>query len=1008
MEVTMLGGTEIGATCLWCKTDSTQWLIDAGVRMNERDALPNLAHLEANDARIDAIFVTHAHQDHIGALPLVSAMFPDAPVYMTKATLDIARVMLADAFKLSQQVEHMGVFSEEQLEALWQRVRVMGQDKVFGWKGVRVSTYSAGHILGAVAIGFETNGEGSLLFTGDFSSTPTRLIGGLRIPRGVSYNMVVTESTYGSRLHESRAVQERALAAQVADVIQNGGHVLIPAFAVGRAQEILMILQDAIRFNKDIRPFPIVVDGLVRSICPIYESYPELLQGPAKRLLRTSGRLFSADYVRLVKTLDQRQQIVLGEPCCIISSSGMLSGGPSVFYANALVRNSNNAVFLCGYQDEESPGRLLLDMAQQPEEERKWILSDRVVPVRARVGFYGLSAHADRRELVQAVSDLRPYQVLLVHGDSEAKDKLQEAIAGVLHRTDVQSAEIGHTYHVEPSQGRHSGSFALPTEEQPVRATSWKNHVLMFRHHDVLTLGICKRMDGGSMWVRLEDSSVIRIPVGLVLESLGYVPAGEDPTMYMRGLRDAAEVCIQEGRLYGFRPAERFGYAIAEECGLLVPVQPYVADTVQEWLHPYGWREIKPDEATKVLKVYVSFPWAVPHELLKRIHDLETHGWRYQVQPHIYPVALNVLVSNVARELDVQPSVPKIYPQEHRIVVPILGKLTDVQRKHLISAIVERTGGVVHVQEMKAPPPSSTSPEHITESLSRMEQNEALRRVKLQIPDSFQLQKAGLDALAGVIRVSVAFPDVVVDTPAAREFAACIERETGWRLEWQHVTNQRMLSQLAIALIQEQGGQVRGTPSLLTQQHIVRVALSVPMDDEATQRVPGAFHAQTGWSLEIQGHEPKTSDKLGAGRLDATNPVSEPEPRSSGKNRMEVNRALQWIESESVKLGIEVYRKSVRGDLIELTFITPEFGEGQKEWLEHLTVETGWMVRVADRVQQQSLIALTESLCTSLGLMKTPSVYLDKRQVGVRTEQPLSQDILKKFETATRWSLQSV
>ncbi|WP_241716850.1 MBL fold metallo-hydrolase, partial [Sulfoacidibacillus ferrooxidans] len=150
MDITMLGGAEIGATCIWFRTATTQWLVDAGTRMNELDPLPNLALLETQHAKIDAIFITHAHQDHIGALPLISSMFPTAPVYMTQATLAISKVMLADALHLSRQDGHARVFTEDQLDQLWPRIHVMGQDKVLSWQGIRVSTYSAGHILGAV------------------------------------------------------------------------------------------------------------------------------------------------------------------------------------------------------------------------------------------------------------------------------------------------------------------------------------------------------------------------------------------------------------------------------------------------------------------------------------------------------------------------------------------------------------------------------------------------------------------------------------------------------------------------------------------------------------------------------------------------------------------------------------------------------------------------------------------------------------------------------------------
>ncbi len=980
MDFTMLGGAEIGATCTWFRTATTQWLVDAGTRMNELDPLPNLALLEAQYAQIDAIFITHAHQDHIGALPLISSMFPSAPVYMTQATLDISRVMLADALRLSQQDGHAKVFTEAQLDQLWPRVQVIGQDKVFSWQDIRVSTYSAGHILGALAIGFETKDEGSVLFTGDYSVAPGRLIGGLRIPHGSRFDVVITESTYGSRLHENRAQQEKALAEQVSEVIQQGGFVLIPAFAVGRAQEVLMILQNAMRYNRDIKPFPIVVDGLVRSICPIYESYPHLLQGPAKRLLHTKGRLFTPEDIFFVKTVEQRQAAVHGKPCCIISSSGMLSGGPAIFYADALVGNEKNAVFLTGYQDEESPGRLLLNMTKQAPEERRWILPDRVVPVRAKVGVYSLSAHADRRELAQVVSEVQPHTIWLVHGDDEAKAGLSRELRTYLPTAHVEAAVVGEACTVPI---RESADFVLPQTEEPLRAKSWKGQVLAFKDNDLLQLGYCIKQAGGTCMVTSQDGTTKRIPVDFVKEPLGRVPTGEVPSEYMQGLTAAAKACIEEGRYFGYRAAERLGYLIAEQGGLLPPADPYGKDEVMEKLEPYGWRKTDATPLTQVFHVFVAFPWAIPDELKAEIEGKAVNGWRYQIEPQVYPPALNQQIEKLARKYHVQTQPAKIFPHEQRLIVPTVTENNDVDIQSFADELQKIVGGIVQTLRVR---------EFLTGS--RLEQNEAIRRVRETIPTSFYLHKVGLDIANGVLKVSVYFPDAVVESDEAKQFSQHIEEETRWRVEWTLHTHMEQLASTAIRLVESQSSHVVGAPAMFVDRKVAKVKVMGSLSDAEKQSIIEKFKHLTGWTFHFAGDSSKKKNET----------IFTPDHSTQ---RMEINQALRLIEETFTRLGVALYKKSLKNNRIELAFITPEWGDTQSTVMEELRQITRWEIVVADKVQLQALIRLAEQLVVGAGLKKTPSVYLAQKAVGVRTQQGLIQDVIDEFYRRTKWQLQS-
>lgn len=429
------GGHEVGASCYFLEIDNVRVLIDAGIRLGGReagigaDALPDLAFL-SEAGGCDAVLVTHAHLDHIGALPLVHQAFPAAPIYATTPTVHLMRVLLADALKLmaqkAEQERECPLYDADLIARMFARVIPVPLGKSITVAGpVRAHFFPAGHILGAAMIGLESS-EGNVLVSGDISLDNQRTIPGLTVPRFPPH-LLVLEATYGNRLHANRQQEEKGLAEAVAQTVAAGGHALVPAFALGRAQEVLLLLQGFQQAGR-IPGFPIWVDGMVRSICQTYLNFPEYLKGPVKRLVLTGQNPFYREKsaVRPVNNAVQREKILSGAPCCIVASSGMLSGGPSQFYAARLAEDEKNAILLCGYQDEESPGHLLLALAENPKEE--FLLNGVPTRLKCRVAKYGLSAHADAGELSSLVSQLKPRRVVLVHGEKEAR----QALAGQL------------------------------------------------------------------------------------------------------------------------------------------------------------------------------------------------------------------------------------------------------------------------------------------------------------------------------------------------------------------------------------------------------------------------------------------------------------------------------------------------------------------------------------------------------------------------------------------------
>ncbi|MDF2669085.1 MAG: putative exonuclease of the beta-lactamase fold involved in processing, partial [Paenibacillus sp.] len=247
MRITLLGGgNEIGASCTHIEMNGTRLLIDAGMRMHQDDPMPALGLLSELGG-IDALLVTHAHADHIGALPFVKALYPDVPVYATPPTMDLMRVMMSDSYRVLEaryRAENRLVpYNEQQMLQLLNSVVAFPASGSLKIGSLDITSYRAGHILGAVMFGV-SDGSQQLLMTGDLSFRAGRTIPGAKVPYDLKPDVVVMESTYGNKGHTDRNTEEKRLADNVAEVVASGGFALIPAFALGRSQEILLILQD--------------------------------------------------------------------------------------------------------------------------------------------------------------------------------------------------------------------------------------------------------------------------------------------------------------------------------------------------------------------------------------------------------------------------------------------------------------------------------------------------------------------------------------------------------------------------------------------------------------------------------------------------------------------------------------------------------------------------------------------------------------------------------------------
>ena len=439
------GADEIGASCILLELENRKILLDCGMRM-KRDPLPDFQKIK-EIGNLDAILLSHAHMDHSGTLPIICSEFPYADIWMTKPTEAVTKVLLYDSLKIMDNEDEIPKYNKKQVESFLKNIKTTGYTSSFSLfeeSEIKVTFYPAGHIIGAASIYIEST-EGSIFYSGDISLTDQRTVGSFSIPR-LRPDICILESTYGNRMHSNRKVEESRLIETVSETLNNEGRVLIPAFAVGRAQEVILTLRSAINRGMISKDIKVYIDGMVRQICTIYRSFPNFLkESLAKRIWHGNDVFFSDNVVPVSENKEREKIINDKEPCCIISSSGMLTGGPSSLYAEKIAEDENSMICITGYQDEESPGRRLQNLCSDDSKDKTWTVNGKAVNFKCKTGTYSLSAHADKNELINIVEHLKPKEVFLVHGDAASINSLGSEMQ-LKCKTYVHAPKLGDSF----------------------------------------------------------------------------------------------------------------------------------------------------------------------------------------------------------------------------------------------------------------------------------------------------------------------------------------------------------------------------------------------------------------------------------------------------------------------------------------------------------------------------------------------------------------------------------
>ena len=382
-----MGGTrEVGRIAIAVKTEKTQILLDYGAMLDHEPGFP--MHVPPKD--VDAIVLSHSHLDHSGAIPIFYVQ-GKKPLYTNRMSTELNQLLISDFIHLSS---YYLPFEYLELKSMTQNSRHVDFDVEQKVGDIAFQFKNAGHIPGSVQTLVEAEGK-RLLYTGDFNIVDTRLLEGAKMEYQ-DLDAVIIESTYANEEHTERKELEKRFVDTCSDVVEKGGIALVPAFGVGRSQELMCVLA-AYHFE-----YQVTMDGMARDVSRVMMNYPQFLK---------DGRSFadamhSANWVEGWR--DRRR--AARTPGVIISPAGMLKGGPAMFYASKIGKKSNNAIFLVSYQIPGTPGKELL-------EKGICVIDGKMRKVKAQVQHFDFSSHCGAGELREALSRLRGKpKVYVVHG----------------------------------------------------------------------------------------------------------------------------------------------------------------------------------------------------------------------------------------------------------------------------------------------------------------------------------------------------------------------------------------------------------------------------------------------------------------------------------------------------------------------------------------------------------------------------------------------------------------
>jgi len=418
VRLTALGGfREVGRSALLLQTPESKVLLDCGIKPGTNE-YPYLNVPEFDINKLNAVVVSHAHLDHVGMVPYLYKIGYEGPLYMTTPTRDLMVLLCMDYVELAQREGSIPPYSTKEIKEAVKHTICLDFDQVSDiTPDMRLTLLNSGHVLGGAIVHVHIgNGMHNVLYTSDYKFDKTALFE----PTSNNFQRaetVITESTYGSS--EDIVPKRQEAEAQLVDVckrtVERGGIALVPSFAVERSQDVMVILSRA-GFDR-----PIYIDGMVWDATAIHTAYPEYFNRDLQKLILQQGEnpFTNKIFKRIGSEEERRKVLEAKEPCVIIATSGMLVGGPSVWWLKNLAENKNNSLVFVSYQAEGSLGRRIQKGWKEiPMEQNGRNMG---IPINLEIAsINGLSGHSDHKQLINYISRLKqaPERIIVDHGES--------------------------------------------------------------------------------------------------------------------------------------------------------------------------------------------------------------------------------------------------------------------------------------------------------------------------------------------------------------------------------------------------------------------------------------------------------------------------------------------------------------------------------------------------------------------------------------------------------------
>ena len=431
MKIRFLGASgEVGRSCILLESNRKKTLLDCGVKFTRDNAFPIIE--DQTIRKLNSVVLSHAHMDHSGYLPYLYKAGYKGKVLLTKPTRDLTQVLLADYLRISK---NLVPYTQKDINKYLQNcVSLEYEEEKAGTK-----LHEAGHILGSAMTTVRMQ-KHKVLYTGDINLRDSRLLEGARAR--FHADTLITESTYGGNNDEhipmKRAGQE--LVQSIQATFKKGGKVIVPTFAIGRGQEVLFTIESHMR-SGTLKEAPIYIDGMINKALRIYRHNADHLKKEIQRRILTSDDdPFKSKYYHTPKKKD-RSDVYEHDRVIIVTTSGMLNGGPVLGYLKKLAPNKKNKIILVGYQARGTRGRELLEGADELE------IDGERVPINLELDEAKFSAHSDQKELLGLIDGVKGLKrVFIVHGEKDKSEEFAQTIRRKNKKLIVEVPKLGEEY----------------------------------------------------------------------------------------------------------------------------------------------------------------------------------------------------------------------------------------------------------------------------------------------------------------------------------------------------------------------------------------------------------------------------------------------------------------------------------------------------------------------------------------------------------------------------------